>query len=119
MSRHLGPVALSARTRGDIRASPRRRPDGLMHFPATGRRSDPLRLGSSATVKPSRGVREAAMDQVYGERRARLRTLLAARGLDALLVSSLVNVRYLSGFVGSNGGLLVLTGSDDAVLATD
>ena len=36
------------------------------------------------------------MDQVYGERRARLRTLLAARGLDALLVSSLVNVRYLT-----------------------
>jgi Xaa-Pro aminopeptidase len=59
------------------------------------------------------------MDQVYGERRARLRTLLAARGLDALLVSSLVNVRYLSGFVGSNGGLLVLTASEDAVLATD
>jgi Xaa-Pro aminopeptidase len=59
------------------------------------------------------------VDQVYGERRARLRTLLGARGLDAILVSSLVNVRYLTGFVGSNGGLLLLAGSDDALLATD
>ena len=59
------------------------------------------------------------MDQAYADRRARLRTLLAERGLDALLVSSLVNVRYLTGFVGSNGGLLVVTGSEDAVLATD
>jgi Xaa-Pro aminopeptidase len=42
---------------------------------------------------------------------------LAEAGLDGLLVTKLVNVRYLSGFTGSAGRLLV-TG-DTAVLATD
>jgi Xaa-Pro aminopeptidase len=61
-----------------------------------------------------------AGDGVYEARRARLRLLLTERGLDALLVTSLVNVRYLSGFVGSNGGLLVAAdATQDAVLATD
>jgi Xaa-Pro aminopeptidase len=40
-------------------------------------------------------------------RRQALRSLLGEAGLDALLVSSLVNVRYLSGFTGSAGQLLV------------
>ncbi len=53
----------------------------------------------------------------YAERRDRLRTLLADREVDALLVTDLVNVRYLSGFTGSNGALLV--SGDVAVLATD
>ena len=119
MSRHLGPVALSAATRGDIRASPRRRPDGLTRFAAAGRRSDPLATGQLGYGEALARVREARVDQVYGERRARLRPCSPTRGLDALLVSSLVNVRYLTGFVGSNGGLLVLAGSEDAVLATD
>jgi Xaa-Pro aminopeptidase len=58
--------------------------------------------------------------ETYQPRLARLRALLAQRDLDGLLVTSLVNVRYLTGFVGSNAGLLV--GADpsrDAVLATD
>lgn len=50
-------------------------------------------------------------------RRAALRARLAEAGLDGLLVTKLVNVRYLSGFTGSAGRLLVTT--DDAVLATD
>ena len=33
---------------------------------------------------------------------------LTAIGVDALLVSDLVNVRYLPGFTGSNAALLVL-----------
>ena len=41
------------------------------------------------------------------ERRDRLRAAARAAGLDAVLVSRLVNVRYLTGFTGSNGALLV------------
>jgi Xaa-Pro aminopeptidase len=42
---------------------------------------------------------------------------LAARQLDALLVSFSANLRYLTGFTGSNGNLLVL--ADRAILFTD
>ncbi len=43
----------------------------------------------------------------YGERRERLRATAAERGLDAVLVTNLLNVRYLTGFTGSNGALLL------------
>ncbi|WP_181781186.1 M24 family metallopeptidase [Pseudonocardia pini] len=46
-------------------------------------------------------------------RRERLRSLLRTAGLDGLLVTDLVNVRYLTGFTGSNGALL-LAAADDA-----
>ncbi len=36
-----------------------------------------------------------------------------------MLVTDLVNVRYLSGFTGSNGALLVFADDRGAVLATD
>ena len=59
----------------------------------------------------------------HSQRRDRLAGLLAADGLDAMLVSDLVNVRYLSGFTGSNAALLVFApGAGDGapgVLATD
>jgi Xaa-Pro aminopeptidase len=41
------------------------------------------------------------------ERGARLGALVAERGLDLLFVSDLVNVRYLTGFAGTNGACLV------------
>jgi Xaa-Pro aminopeptidase len=44
---------------------------------------------------------------------------MAADGVDAMLVSDLVNVRYLSGFTGSNAALLVFAGDTPTVLATD
>lgn len=51
-------------------------------------------------------------------RRGRLRAVLASEHqAEALLVSDPLNIRYLSGFDGSNGALLVL--GDDAVLFTD
>jgi Xaa-Pro aminopeptidase len=53
----------------------------------------------------------------HAVRRDRLRALVAEVPADALLVTRLVNVRYLSGFTGSNAALLVT--ADDAVLATD
>ncbi|MFZ2527270.1 MAG: Xaa-Pro peptidase family protein [Rhodococcus sp. (in: high G+C Gram-positive bacteria)] len=49
----------------------------------------------------------------HASRRAALRTVLADRGLDALLVTDLLNIRYLTGFTGSNAALLV-TADDDA-----
>ncbi|WP_319445047.1 MULTISPECIES: Xaa-Pro peptidase family protein [unclassified Mycobacterium] len=52
-------------------------------------------------------------------RRDLLRRRLAAAELDALLVTDLVNVRYLSGFTGSNAALLVRADDETPVLATD
>src|SRR3712207_3451403 len=47
----------------------------------------------------------------------RLEGLLEKRELDALLVTNLVNVRWLTGFTGSNG--LALVGPDLRMFATD
>lgn len=53
----------------------------------------------------------------YERRRETIRDGLAERKIDALLVSSAPNVRYLSGFTGSNGNLLLWPGG--AILFTD
>ncbi|MFO7251250.1 MAG: Xaa-Pro peptidase family protein [Actinomycetes bacterium] len=67
------------------------------------------------------------MEFDHAARRARLAALLAgyteepgrdARGLDALLVTDPVNVRYLTGLVSSNAAVLVRA-DGSAVLATD
>jgi len=50
-------------------------------------------------------------------RHGRIREELRGQGLDALVVTNLVNIRYLSGFVGSNGVLVV--GPESLVLLTD
>jgi Xaa-Pro aminopeptidase len=56
-------------------------------------------------------------------RRERLAAMLAAQQVDALLVTSLVNVSYLTGFTGSNAALLVPAAAPGdpgtAVLCTD
>jgi Xaa-Pro dipeptidase len=52
------------------------------------------------------------MSNSFAPRRAALRAQLRARGLDALLVTDLLNVRYLTGFTGSNGALLVHAGDE-------
>jgi Xaa-Pro aminopeptidase len=51
------------------------------------------------------------------ERQAGVRALLAAEGLEALLVSHLPNIRYLTGFTGS--AALLLLRPDEAILFTD
>ncbi len=55
----------------------------------------------------------------HSQRRERLAASLVAIGVDALLVSDLMNVRYLSGFTGSNAALLVFADDTGPVLATD
>ncbi|GAA1297705.1 Xaa-Pro peptidase family protein [Saccharothrix xinjiangensis] len=52
----------------------------------------------------------------HATRRAALRASLRAQELDALLVTNLLNVRYLTGFTGSNAALLVHAESDGASL---
>src|SRR5499427_8671618 len=54
----------------------------------------------------------------YGLRRERLRPAVAASGADAALITSLVNVRYLTGLASSNAALLV-PADGPPVLATD
>jgi Xaa-Pro aminopeptidase len=51
---------------------------------------------------------------VTPERRDAVRALLRTAELDALLVTDLVNVRYLTGFTGSNAALLVHVDGDAA-----
>ncbi|MGH2687012.1 MAG: M24 family metallopeptidase [Actinomycetota bacterium] len=58
----------------------------------------------------------AVMD--HAARRQRLRHRLDELGLDSMLVSRLVNVRYLTGFTGSNGWVL-LSGDGRDVVFTD
>jgi len=55
----------------------------------------------------------------YSLRRERLAARLGSAGVDALLVSDLINVRYLTGFTGSNAALLVFGDDRTPVLATD
>jgi Xaa-Pro aminopeptidase len=55
----------------------------------------------------------------HSQRRDKLKAQIGASGLDAMLITDLVNVRYLSGFSGSNGALLVFADDREPVLATD
>ncbi len=57
------------------------------------------------------------MPDTHAVRRGRLRALVAESEAQAALVTRLVNVRYLTGFTGSNAALLVTP--DHEVLATD
>ncbi|AKK11200.1 M24 family metallopeptidase [Corynebacterium uterequi] len=54
----------------------------------------------------------------YQARRRRLAESLRERGLDAILITHLPNLRYLSGFSGSNAHLLVLA-DGSAAITTD
>ncbi|NKQ53690.1 aminopeptidase P family protein [Amycolatopsis sp. K13G38] len=60
------------------------------------------------------------MPEIHANRREALRQLLEQAGVDALLVTDLLNIRYLTGFTGSNAALLLHTGDDErTVFCTD
>lgn len=63
----------------------------------------------SSSVVSGAGVKYIAVmePRVFAARRRRFRHLLHRRGIRHFLVSSLPNVRYLCGFTGSNGALLL------------
>ena len=87
--------------------------------PARGLASDTPTGGGLAGSKLARSGLDRsnlAPMEVAG-RIARLRKLLEEAGCEALLVSSHSNVRYLTGFTGSAGLLMVR--ADDAVIVTD
>jgi Xaa-Pro aminopeptidase len=58
------------------------------------------------------------MPEIHDDRRGRLRDLLARRSLDAALITNINNVRYLTGFTGSNGAVFV-PADGDPIFATD
>jgi Xaa-Pro aminopeptidase len=58
------------------------------------------------------------MPGIHETRRARLAAALAGQGVDAALITRLVNVRYLSGLASSNAALLIHA-NGTAVLGTD
>jgi Xaa-Pro aminopeptidase len=56
----------------------------------------------------------------YAARRIALRQALQTANLDALLVTNLLNVRYLTGFTGSNAAVLIdVNGDDTSAFCTD
>ncbi len=50
------------------------------------------------------------------DRVQRLQSVLAERGLDGMVITTLVNVRYLTGFTGSNGAVIVPTSGEISLL---
>lgn len=73
---------------------------------------------SSVTARLDQAPAGGALPPMdFAGRMARVREDLGRHGCDALVVSNLVNVRYLTGFSGSAAVLLV--SGDDAVLITD
>ena len=56
------------------------------------------------------------MPETHGRRRGALRGLLTGAGVDALLVTDLLNIRYLTGFTGSNAAVLLHAEGDGKTL---
>jgi Xaa-Pro aminopeptidase len=58
------------------------------------------------------------MPDIHAKRRERLQAVVASLGADAALITSLVNVRYLTGLASSNAAFLI-PADGSGVLATD
>ena len=91
----------------------------------TWRRTGGVLAGDEPAETGSAGAQpySHAMPDIHAARRARLQEQAAALGADAALITSLVNVRYLTGLASSNAALLLpaagTAGAGTAVLATD
>ena len=84
------------------------------------RSTDRRRIGTPGSIHPVRRRLPSERDnRTHRGRRAVLRASLAHSGLDALLVTDLINVRYLTGFTGSNAALLVLAPMTSPATADD
>ncbi len=59
------------------------------------------------------------MPEMHAARRARCQQQIAAADADAALITTGVNVRYLTGLASSNAALLLPADGGDGVLATD
>ena len=59
-------------------------------------------------AEPRPAYHQVVTDRRHARRRALLRAVLVQSGVAALLVTDLVNIRYLTGFTGSNAALLVV-----------
>ncbi len=80
------------------------------------RSTDRRRVGTPGSIHPARRrfTLVSVTTGTHRGRRAVLRASLAHSGLDALLVTDLINIRYLTGFTGSNAALLVLASDDES-----
>jgi hypothetical protein len=85
--------------RGDKKAR-----GGVLRFVVLGRPGQAHPAGKPRRRAP--GDRLRGRERMTAARRAALRALLPT-GVDGLLVTDLVNIRYLTGFTGSNAALLV------------
>ncbi|MBA4020725.1 MAG: peptidase M24 family protein [Gordonia sp.] len=73
---------------------------------------------TSQTSQQSAGVARVAPDlgpTAQSARRDLLRAQLDAAGVDAVLITDLINLRYLTGFTGSNGALVVTAAGADTI----
>ncbi len=71
-------------------------------------KSGPGRAVPAAVRLPS-----TLVTSLHRTRRSTVRAALVADGIDALLVTDLINVRYLTGFTGSNAALLLVAADDE------
>src|SRR6266446_1273389 len=80
----------------------------------------PFERAAGSRPRPAGAARpySRGMPDIHAARRSRIQDQAAAIGADAALITSGVNVRYLTGLASSNAALL-LPVSGTAVLATD
>src|SRR5207249_6611534 len=77
-----------------------------------------MQCGARICKHPTSKIQHPGLAMEFAQRRGALAAQLAPHKADALLVSFLPNVRYLTGYTGSSG-LLLLLASGEATFFTD